>query len=359
MPKNQKSNNTTFLISCFLFSTGVSLILILLNLLFSFNYTLELALVNMFVCFGCSFLFFYFVYQKIIYSRIEQTVERLKQFTSKKIPDENYDYTYDAADPLEQLNQEIIKIANDREKEVEHLTKLETYRKEYLGNVSHELKTPIFNIQGYISTLIDGGLYDENINLEYLKRADKSVDRMISIIDDLETISQLESGSLLLDNEKFDIVALAKDITDALEMVATRANMKIKFDEESKKQAKVVADKFRIRQVLVNLLTNSIKYGKENGTTKIKIKVIDETVVVEVSDDGIGIEERHLPRLFERFYRIDKGRSREQGGTGLGLAIVKHIIEAHEQHITVTSQVGVGTTFTFTLRKAGGTTANS
>jgi len=356
MPKNQKSNNTTFLISCFLFSIGVSLILILLNFLFSFNFTLELALVNMFVCFGCSFLFFYFVYQKIIYSRIEQTVQRLKQFTSKKIPDENYDYTYDAADPLEQLNQEIIKIANDREKEVEHLTKLETYRKEYLGNVSHELKTPIFNIQGYVSTLIDGGLYDETINMEYLKRADKSVDRMINIIDDLETISQLESGSLLLDNEKFDVVALVKDVSEQLELAASKKNIKIVIEDETKR-IKVVADKFRIRQVFANLLTNSIKYGKENGTTKLKFKQIEDTVVVDISDDGIGIEERHLPRLFERFYRIDKGRSREQGGTGLGLAIVKHIIEAHEQHITVASQVGVGTTFTFTLRKAGGTPA--
>jgi len=304
------------------------------------------------MCFTCSFLFFYFVYQKIIYSRIEKTVQKLRQFTEKKIPDENYDYTYDAADPIEQLNQEILKIANDREKEVEHLTKLENYRKEYLGNVSHELKTPIFNIQGYVSTLIDGGLYDENINLEYLKRADKSVDRMINIIDDLETISQLESGSLLLDMEKFDVVALAHDVIQQLELTSSKRNISIIFDDESKKSLKVQADKFRIRQVFVNLITNSIKYGKDNGYTKLKFKVFDETAIIEVSDNGIGIEEKHLPRLFERFYRIDKGRSREQGGTGLGLSIVKHIIEAHEQHITVASQPGVGTTFTFTLKKA-------
>jgi len=305
----------------------------------------------MFICFACSFLFFYFVYQKIIYSRIEKTVQKLRQFTEKKIPDENYDYTYDAADPIEQLNQEILKIANDREKEIEHLTKLENYRKEYLGNVSHELKTPIFNIQGYVSTLIDGGLYDESINLEYLKRADKSVDRMINIIDDLETISQLESGALVLDTEKFDVVALAKDVLEQLELTASKRNIKLILDDESKKSINVIADKFRIRQVFVNLITNSIKYGKDNGLTKLKLKIFDETAVIEVSDNGIGIEEKHLPRLFERFYRIDKGRSREQGGTGLGLSIVKHIIEAHDQHITVNSTPGLGTSFTFTLKR--------
>ena len=347
-----KSNNTTFLFSCLVFAIAVNVLLFLLNAVFSLHYSIELALVVFFVCFGFSFLFFYFVYQKIIYTRIEQTVERLKHFTSKKIPEENYDYTYDAADPLEQLNQEIIKIANDRQKEIEHLTKLENYRKEYLGNVSHELKTPIFNIQGYVSTLIDGGINDPTINIEYLKRADKSVDRMINIIDDLETISQLETGALVIDTEKFDVVALCKDVIEQLEMVSSRKNLKISFAEDYKKPLKVYADKFRIRQVFANLITNSIKYGKDNGQTSIRFKTIDDKIVVEISDNGIGIAPEHLPRLFERFYRIDKGRSREQGGTGLGLSIVKHIIEAHDQHITVSSVKGEGTTFTFTLKKA-------
>ncbi|MDP2387592.1 MAG: ATP-binding protein [Bacteroidota bacterium] len=347
-----RSNNTTFLISCLVFSVSVSTILFLLNAVFALHYSIELALVIFFVCFGFSFLFFYFVYQKIIYTRIERTVEKLKHFTSKKIPEENYDYTYDAADPLEQLNQEIIKIAHDRQKEIEHLTKMENYRKEYLGNVSHELKTPIFNIQGYVSTLIDGGINDPSINVEYLKRADKSIDRMINIIDDLETISQLETGSLIIETEKFDVVALCKDVMEQLEMVSGKKNLKIVFEEDYKKTLKVYADKFRIRQVFVNLITNSIKYGKENGQTRIKFKTIDDKVVVDITDNGIGISEEHLPRLFERFYRIDKGRSREQGGTGLGLSIVKHIIEAHDQHITVASSKGEGTTFTFTLKKA-------
>ncbi|HEY1038186.1 MAG TPA: HAMP domain-containing sensor histidine kinase, partial [Bacteroidia bacterium] len=240
-----KSNNTTFLFSCLVFAIAVNVLLFLLNAVFSLHYSIELALVVFFVCFGFSFLFFYFVYQKIIYTRIEQTVERLKHFTSKKIPEENYDYTYDAADPLEQLNQEIIKIANDRQKEIEHLTKLENYRKEYLGNVSHELKTPIFNIQGYVSTLIDGGINDPTINIEYLKRADKSVDRMINIIDDLETISQLETGALVIDTEKFDVVGLCKDVMEQLEMVSSRKNLNIIFAEDYKKPLKVYADKFR------------------------------------------------------------------------------------------------------------------
>lgn len=315
------------------------------------TFEFETLLLVFFICFVGSFLFFYFLYQKIIYSRIENTIDHLRKFNLKKVPEQQHDYTHDAADPIEQLNQEILKIADDRQKEIEHLTNLETYRKEYLGNVSHELKTPIFNIQGYISTLIDGGLYDEAINLEYLKKADRSVDRMIHIIDDLETISQLESGSLILEKEKFDVVALTKDVIDQLELNASKKEIKLSISEGPKKSIKVIADKFRIRQVLVNLITNSIKYGKNNGSSTIGFSVVEEQVIIEISDNGIGIESYHLPRLFERFYRVDKGRSREQGGTGLGLSIVKHILEAHEQAIEVESKVGIGTTFRFTLSK--------
>lgn len=355
MTKNSsvnKSNSTTFLVSCLIFSVIVSLALYTFSWLFYVPFSITMALITLFVSFTASFLFFYFVYQKFIYSRIEQTMNKLRQFSSRRETDESYDYTYDMADPIEQLNQEIIRIANDRQKEVEHLTRLENYRKEYLGNVSHELKTPIFNIQGYIATLIDGGIHDPSINVEYLKRADKSVDRMIHIIDDLETISQLESGSLVIDYEKFDIVSLCSEVIEQLELAASKRGMQLKVNSENRKSVKVLADKFRIRQVLANLLTNSIKYGKDNGTTTVSFKVYSEKVNVEISDNGIGIQEEHLPRLFERFYRVDKGRSREQGGTGLGLSIVKHILEAHEQQIYVKSKVGEGTTFVFTLKKA-------
>jgi two-component system phosphate regulon sensor histidine kinase PhoR len=240
--------------------------------------------------------------------------------------------------------------AEDRKDEIERLKKLEVYRKEFLGNVSHELKTPIFNIQGYVLTLLDGGLEDPSINRNYLERAEKSIDRMITIVDDLEAISQLETGELQIDQERFDIVALAKDVADAQEMKATARGIILTFPEDSK-PIFVYGDRFRIRQVFVNLIVNSVKYGKEYGETKIRFYDVGENIVIEIADNGIGIEKQHLARLFERFYRVDKSRSREQGGTGLGLAIVKHIIEAHGQTINVMSTEGAGTVFTFTLKK--------
>lgn len=252
---------------------------------------------------------------------------------------------------VENLNKEILAWADDRKDEIDRMKKLEVYRKEFLGNVSHELKTPIFNIQGYVLTLLDGGLEDENINRDYLMRAERSVDRMITIVDDLEAISQLETGELQLEPERFDIVALSKDILDAQEMKATGKGIILSLGEGGSKPIFVYADRFRIRQVLTNLVVNSVKYGKEYGETRIDFYDRGETILIEVTDNGIGIGKEHLPRLFERFYRVDKSRSREQGGTGLGLAIVKHIIEAHDQTISASSTEGEGTTFSFTLAK--------
>jgi two-component system, OmpR family, phosphate regulon sensor histidine kinase PhoR len=251
---------------------------------------------------------------------------------------------------IHNLELEILAWADDRKDEIERLKKLEVYRKEFLGNVSHELKTPIFNIQGYVLTLLDGGLEDPTINRNYLERAEKSIDRMITIVDDLEAISQLETGELQIDPERFDIVSLAKDVGDAQEMKASAKGIVLTFPEEAK-PVFVYADRFRIRQVFVNLIVNSVKYGKEYGETKIRFYDVGENIVVEIADNGIGIEKQHLARLFERFYRVDKSRSREQGGTGLGLAIVKHIIEAHNQTINVMSTEGAGTVFTFTMKK--------
>ncbi len=252
---------------------------------------------------------------------------------------------------LNNLNNEILAWAEDRKNEIEQLKKLEVYRREFLGNVSHELKTPIFNIQGYVLTLLDGGLEDPSINRNYLVRAEKSVDRMITIIDDLEAISQLETGELQIELERFDINVLLKDVIDSLEMKATAKGIILSTVDENK-PIFVLADRFRIRQVFVNLLVNSIKYGKEYGETKVRFYDVGNNISIEVADNGIGITKEHLPRLFERFYRVDKSRSRDQGGTGLGLAIVKHIMEAHNQTITVMSTEGVGTVFTFSLKKA-------
>ena len=309
-----------------------------------------IVLISFFVAFVLSFLIIYFIYNSIIYSKIDKLYLLVKSQQPKEIP--NTEFQLDEVDAIDRLEDEIQKLALERNKEAEQKRHLDSYRKEFLGNVSHELKTPIFNIQGYVSTLIDGGINDPSINVEYLKRADKSVDRMIQIIDDLETISQLEIGTLELELELYDIAQQIKDILEALELQAKKQNIKLQLAKKYDKPIFVKADKFRIRQVLVNLITNSIKYGKEGGKTTISLNLFNEQVIVEIKDNGIGIAEKHLPRLFERFYRVDKGRSREQGGTGLGLAIVKHIIEAHGETIDVSSIVNEGTIISFTVKRA-------
>ncbi|HRG01087.1 MAG: ATP-binding protein [Bacteroidia bacterium] len=313
------------------------------------KFDLAVSLLSFFITFIISFFAIYYLFNQIIFKKIDKLYLLVKAQQPKEIP--NTEFQLDEVDSIDRLEEEIIKLAQERYKEAEQTKNLDSYRKEYLGNVSHELKTPIFNIQGYISTLIDGGINDPSINVEYLKRADKSVDRMIQIIDDLETISQLEVGTLELELEIYDIAQQIKDVIDALEFQASKKEIKLQLAKKYDKEILVKADKFRIRQVLVNLITNSIKYGKEKGKTLISINLFDEQVIVEIKDNGIGIAEKHLPRLFERFYRVDKGRSREQGGTGLGLAIVKHIIEAHGETIDVTSSLNEGTTMSFTLKR--------
>lgn len=345
-----KQNTSLFLLFCALFSLLLSLSTWGLSVYFKFEFPFYAVFVIFFFCFALSFLFFNFFYQKIIFGRIENTIVKLRKLHSVTASEINTDFTEDIADPLERFNAEIIQLSNERQKELEHLKKLENYRKEFLGNVSHELKTPIFNIQGYVATLIDGGINDPKINLEYLKRADKSVDRMINIIDDLETISQLETGTLSLDLEKFNVVEMVNDVCKQIEIQAQKKNITLHVNT-TQKVVKVIADRFRIRQVLANLLSNSIKYGKENGETTITIIPEKDKISLSVSDNGIGLEEKHLSRIFERFYRVDKGRSREQGGTGLGLSIVKHIIEAHHQTISASSKENEGTIFIFTLPK--------
>jgi two-component system phosphate regulon sensor histidine kinase PhoR len=254
---------------------------------------------------------------------------------------------------VENISEELTAWANDNNKEISRLKDSEAFRKQYLGNVAHELKTPIFNIQGYISTLLDGGLEDELINRKYLERAEKSIDRLINIVNDLDTISKLENDMNRLKMERFDIVALAKEIVEQLEMEASKRNIQliVKGADSLPSKFWVVADKHYTGQVLVNLIINAIHYGKEGGFVKVKFRDMLGKVLVEVEDNGVGISKEDMPRIFERFYRVDKSRSREQGGTGLGLAIVKHIVEAHGERITVRSEIGVGTTFAFPLKK--------
>ncbi len=313
------------------------------------QFDLAVGLLCFFISFLISFFIIYYLFNHVIFEKIDKLYLLVKAQQPKEIP--NTEFQLDEVDSLDRLEDEIKKLAQERFKEAEQNRNLDSYRKEFLGNVSHELKTPIFNIQGYLSTLIDGGINDPSINVEYLKRADKSVDRMIQIIDDLETISQLEVGTLELELELYDIAQQVKDVIEALELLAAKKGIKLQLAKKYDKAILVKADKFRIRQVLVNLVTNSIKYGKENGKSSISLNLFDEQVIIELKDNGIGIDEKHLPRLFERFYRVDKGRSREQGGTGLGLAIVKHIIEAHGETIDITSKLNEGTTISFTLKR--------
>jgi two-component system phosphate regulon sensor histidine kinase PhoR len=255
-------------------------------------------------------------------------------------------------DILDDVEKEVDAWAAQNALEFEELERLATYRRRFIGDVSHELKTPIFNIQGFVHTLLDGALHDPEVNMQYLQRAAKNADRLENIVEDLETINKLESGQMVLDLMDFDIHELTDDVFADLERRATERNIRLAYKEGANQHYKVMADKESIRQVLMNLIHNSIKYGREGGITKVSFYDMETFILVEVSDNGIGIEDEHVKHVFDRFYRVDKSRSRDVGGTGLGLSIVKHIIEAHKQTINVRSTTGKGATFGFTIEKA-------
>lgn len=307
--------------------------------------------VTLVVIFPVSFFIYKYVLDKFIYEKIRliyKTIHELK--TPRK---EQKMSILHKKNIIEQTNREVLEWAETKVREIDDLKKLESYRREFLGNVSHELKTPIFNIQGYVLTLLDGGLDDAAINRKYLVRCEKSIDRMISIIEDLEAISRFEAGELQLKYEHFDILALALEVIEFMEIKAENKNIRLFLAQNYPNPIFVYADRQRMQQVLSNLIVNSIKYGTENGRTKISFFDMDENILVEVTDSGKGIPRDELPRIFERFYRGDRSRTRKsgEGGSGLGLAIVKHIIEAHNQTINVRSTPGVGSTFAFTVKK--------
>lgn len=256
-----------------------------------------------------------------------------------------------SSDIMDEIRDELSCWSEKRANEIAQLKDSERFRKEYVGNVSHEIKTPIFTIQGYVQTLLEGAISDPEVNCLYLSRAAKSIERLASIITDLDEISKMESGEGELKMTVFDIKTLIKEVFAALEFEAEKYGIRLKIGPTATPRALVYADRGRVEQVLVNLVSNSIKYGKPGGTTTVNMINLYEEALIEVEDDGIGISEEHQKRLFERFYRVDKSRSREEGGTGLGLSIVKHIIEAHRTQLSVRSELGRGSVFSFTLQR--------
>ncbi len=324
----------TFFVGLFVYFSGLNIIAIGYILAFTFATT---------------FIIFIYAIEVFIYRKIKLVYKNIHNLKLKKVGPRFPEFQ--SSDPITDVENEVRNWAEAKFTEIEQLREMEQYRKEFLGNVSHELKTPIFNIQGYINTLLDGAIDDPVVAVPFLKKAAKSTDRIATLVDELEAITQLESGFLTMEMEPFDIHDLIHDIFDSLASRAAKRNITLKFKDGCDVPFMVEADKDRIRQVVINLIVNSIKYGNDDGTTQVGIYDMDKNALIEVADDGIGIAEEHIPRLFERFYRVDKSRSREGGGTGLGLSIVKHIIEAHNQTIHARSTMNVGTTLSFTLKK--------
>lgn len=320
------------------------------------NYYFQHSWYFMLLSFGVSFvtcfIVFYYLLEKYIYSKIVliyKLIHNLK--LGKDLKDALGEYV--SEDPINDVEQEVKEWAGAKKREIDILKKQEQFRREFLSNVSHEFKTPLFAIQGYIETLQDCLTEDPETAAKFLKKAANNVERLSYLINDLDSISKLETGEIPINYQKFDFVLLAKEVMEGLEDKAKTKGIVLSFKEKYTHPAYVKADREKIRQVLINLIENSLKYGKDNGSTAVKIFELHDQYLIEVTDDGIGIEEKHLPRLFERFYRIDTHRSRQEGGTGLGLAIVKHILEAHQQIISVRSTLQIGTTFAFTLQKIG------
>jgi two-component system phosphate regulon sensor histidine kinase PhoR len=270
---------------------------------------------------------------------------------SKLIASEKEDHNQRDFSQVKDVEEALKKLFEARKEEMEHLKRLEGYRRDYIGNVAHELKTPIFSIQGYLDNVLEDEEMDAETRKLFLEKASKNTQRLVQIVSDLDTITKYESGFLRLEYEDFDVKELADEVIESLEIQANEKKITL-YEYSGSGQFFVHADKFRIRQVLTNLVLNSIRYGKESGYTKIRLSDTGEKIIVEVADNGIGIAEVAKPRIFERFYRADKSRSRESGGSGLGLSICKHIVDAHGEHIEVMSTEGAGSVFTFALKKS-------
>lgn len=350
MFKNITIKEIAIILACFLASLNLLIILILyLNgdaISSSLGLWFGLLLISLMACYVVVRFFF----EKFVFRKIK-LIYKIIHESKVSVPMENKNSLFSEIS-IDQVNEEVQEWAKNKENEIQYLTGLENYRRNFLGNVSHELKTPIFTIQGYLHTLNDGALYDEQINKKYIERAIVNVERLQNIVEDLEIINKLESGGITLDVSSFDLKELTLEVMADLKMMSKEKGVELTLKDGAAKAFLVDADRDNMQQVLSNLVTNSIKYGKNPGSTKVAFYDMADKVLVEVSDNGIGIEEEHLKHLFDRFYRVDSGRSRNQGGSGLGLSIVKHILEAHHQSINVRSSSGLGSTFGFTLKKS-------
>lgn len=333
----------------FMNALAVALALAIVNFYFQQNF-MDMAL-TFGVALIVSYVVFYYLIERFVYSKIKliyKLIHNLK--LGKDLKDALGEYV--SPDPINDVEHEVKEWAREKKNEIEILKSQEKFRREFLSNISHEFKTPLFAIQGYIDAILEGDT-DEATTQRFLTKAAKNVDRLSFLIKDLDAISKLETGEIPINYSKFDLAQLIQEVTDSLELKARQYKISLIFKEKYHTPTPVWADREKIRQVLVNLADNSFKYGKEHGSTSFKTFSLHDRVLVEVTDDGSGIEEKYLPRLFERFYRTEKSRSRQDGGSGLGLAIVKHILEAHQQTINVRSTEGIGSTFAFTLDKAG------
>ncbi|WP_430614299.1 sensor histidine kinase [Flavobacterium sp. JP2137] len=322
------------------------LILLILLVLF-----FEASLLLCFLFAGLVYIFSFFVIQY----RVEHFVYRRikKIYDNVSILDSSVLRSKAITTDMETLTNEVQKFATHKKIEIESLKVREEYRREFLGNISHELKTPLFTVQSYLSTLLDGAMNDEEVSKKYLERAEKGVERLIYIVKDLDMITKLETGDLHLNYSEFDIVKAVETVFDLLEMRAEQKEISLIFDMNYVNPILVYADQDRIVQLISNLVENSIKYGRVKGTTEVSIEdLVNNKIIVRVTDNGDGIKEKYVPRLFERFFRIDKSGARSVGGSGLGLSIVKHIVEAHEEHIYLESKFGYGSEFSFTLERA-------
>ncbi len=304
-------------------------------------------LISIVVLFIISFFIIQYRAEHFIYRRLKKIYEDVSILDVNDLKKDS------VTTDIEQLSNKMQTYAEGKELEIKSLTERDSFRRDFLGNVAHELKTPLFTVQGYILTLLEGGMDDKNIRLKYLERANKGVERLVAVTKDLDMIAKLETDGLKIDKEVFNILEIIQNVFDLVEMKAKKRNIVLKFDRIYEFPVFVIGDIEKTEQVLINLVVNSIKYGKPGGTTIVTADDYDHNKsVIRVIDNGEGIKQQHFPRLFERFYRVDQSRSREQGGSGLGLSIVKHIVEAHQQNVLLKSTFGKGSEFSFTMEKA-------